>query len=110
VTANRCGADTRPHGEIAFTGQSQIVAPRGELVYRAPSDQAQLHVAEIDIERARDNRFTAQNHILADRRPAYYTSLCSPWRSSAGRPQIIPHARIHRRPGSQRPGVLPPIT
>ena len=29
VTANRYGADSRPHGELRFTGRSQVVAPGG---------------------------------------------------------------------------------
>ncbi len=80
VTANRYGVDARPHGAIAFTGQSQVVAPRGELLHRAPGDRAQLHVAEIDVSRACDKYITAQNHILADRRPEFYASLCDPLR------------------------------
>ena len=78
VTANRFGADVRPHGEIAFTGQSQIAAPRGDLIHRAASDRPQLHVAEVDLCRARDKHLTAQNDLLADRRPAYYGALCAP--------------------------------
>jgi len=73
VTANRCGQDLRPHGTLRFTGASQILGPKGELVYRAPTRGACLHVAEIDPARARNKRLTRRNDLLADRRPAFYT-------------------------------------
>jgi predicted amidohydrolase len=77
VTANRYGTEIRPHTELAFTGQSQIVAPRGAVLHRAPADSAELHVATIDIEQARDKHLTEQNDVLADRRPAFYRGLCT---------------------------------
>jgi predicted amidohydrolase len=76
ITANRYGAEARPHGELAFTGQSQIVAPRGELLHRAPGDRAQLTVVGIDPGLARDKHLTPQNDLLADRRPTFYAPLC----------------------------------
>ncbi|MBN1640059.1 MAG: acyltransferase [Anaerolineae bacterium] len=83
VTANRHGADARPHGEIAFTGGSQIVAPRGELIHRAPSDRPELHIVEIDVARARDKHLTPENDIRVDRRPPFYAALCDPAHSEA---------------------------
>ena len=75
VTANRYGADRRPHGEIAFTGQSQIVAPKGDLIYRGPPDRDDLYVAEVDIALARDKRIAVRNDVLANRRPAFYGEI-----------------------------------
>jgi predicted amidohydrolase len=76
VTANRFGADKRPHGELRFTGKSQIVAPKGELVHRSPSQRESIFVAEIDPELARDKSITPLNQLMADRRPEFYGSLC----------------------------------
>ena len=76
VTANRYGSETRPHGTLAFTGQSQIVAPKGKLIYRSAAEGDDLHLAEIDVALARDKRLTAQNDIVADRRPEFYQELC----------------------------------
>jgi len=73
VTANRFGADRRPHGEVNFTGRSQIVGPRGELLFRAPSQREVVHVLKIDPARARDKAITSQNQLLKDRRPEFYT-------------------------------------
>jgi predicted amidohydrolase len=76
VTANRYGTEIRPHTELSFTGQSQIVAPRGEVLHRAPAERDELCVLAIDIEQARDKHLTDQNDVLADRRPTFYRELC----------------------------------
>ena len=75
VTANRIGADIRPQGEIRFTGQSQVAAPRGEIVYRATPNQEELYIVEIDLGLARDKFITDRNDILQDRRPEFYKFL-----------------------------------
>ncbi len=76
VTANRYGADKRPHGMLKFTGKSQIVAPRGELLYRAKSQQEEIYIAEIDPSSARDKKITELNDLFQDRRPSFYSDIC----------------------------------
>jgi predicted amidohydrolase len=75
ITANRFGSDTRPHGSLRFTGRSQIVAPRGNLIYRAPAQRKSLFITEIDPDQAQDKMITARNHLVNDRRPEYYKLL-----------------------------------
>jgi predicted amidohydrolase len=75
VTTNRCGLEKRPQGEIKFTGKSQIVAPNGDLLYRATSQRETLHIMDIDPTDAHDKSITALNDVLADRRPEYYSLL-----------------------------------
>jgi len=75
VTANRIGADVPPHGELTFTGQSQVIAPKGEIVHRAAPDQEELYIAEIDLGLARNKFMTPKNDLFRDRRPEFYTSL-----------------------------------
>ncbi len=75
VTANRFGLEKRPHGELTFTGQSQITAPKGRLLHRAPAATTQAHFETIDISDAQNKKITAQNHLLGDRRPEFYTPL-----------------------------------
>ncbi len=75
ITANRFGADKRPHGELKFTGNSQIVGPRGDVLYQAPSQREQLYISEISPETARDKFITELNDIVADRRPEHYQTL-----------------------------------
>jgi predicted amidohydrolase len=83
VTANRYGTERRPHGELSFTGQSQIVAPRGELLHRSPPDRDDLHLVEVDVTLARDKgigvrgqHMGARNDVVRDRRPDFYRELC----------------------------------
>ena len=75
VTANRFGSDIRHRGTLTFTGQSQMVAPDGELIYRAKPEEEELFIAEIDVRKARDKWITQRNELLEDRRPEYYTDL-----------------------------------
>jgi predicted amidohydrolase len=75
VTANRFSEDKRPHGSIRFTGKSQIVAPKGRLIYRAPAQRRVLQLADIDPREADDKMITTTNHLLKDRRKHFYDSL-----------------------------------
>lgn len=80
ITANRYGTERRPHGEITFTGQSQIVAPKGKVLHRSVPDRDDLHIVSVDIALARDKRIAMQNNIVDNRRPEFYQSLCEPHR------------------------------
>ena len=75
VTANRYGTERRPHGELTFTGQSQIADPRGNRLCRAPSDADALYVRDIEIAQADDKTMTPRNDLLSDRRPEFYGEL-----------------------------------
>ena len=78
ITANRFGEDRRPHGSLNFTGKSQIVAPKGELLYSAPSRREELKIVEIDPLLATDKMMTPLNHLIKDRRQEFYKILCRP--------------------------------
>ena len=75
ITANRHGFDQRPHGNLRFTGRSQIVAPGGTLLHKAASQREELFVMDIDPALARDKSITARNEVLRDRRPEFYATL-----------------------------------
>ena len=75
ITANRFGEDRRPHGNLKFTGNSQIVAPRGVLLRRAPSQREMLFVTRIDPALARDKNITPLNQIVTDRRTEFYKPI-----------------------------------
>lgn len=75
ITANRHGFDQRPHGNLRFTGRSQIVAPGGTLLHKAASQRAELFLMDIDPALARDKSITSRNDVLRDRRPEFYTTL-----------------------------------
>lgn len=76
ITANRFGVDRRPHGRLRFTGRSQIVAPRGKLLHRAPAQREEIFIVEIDPLQARNKSFTPTNDLFRDRRPEMYETIC----------------------------------
>lgn len=75
VTANRTGNDTRPRGELLFTGHSQIVGPKGEVVSSSNFEEEAIVLCDIDISDARDKLITENNNLFADRRPEFYDSI-----------------------------------
>jgi len=75
ITTNRFGSDKRPHGEIKFTGKSQIVGPGGLLIKRAASQREALFITEIDPAQSQNKNITIFNDLIADRRPEYYQDL-----------------------------------
>jgi len=75
VTANRTGKDTRPRGELLFTGQSQIVGPKGEVIASSNSDEEAVVLSDIDLSDARDKLIAENNNLFADRRPEFYDSI-----------------------------------
>jgi len=75
VTANRTGTEIRPRGKLTFTGQSQIIGPKGDVIARSDSEREELVFHEIDINAARNKFFTDKNDLFNDRRPEYYASI-----------------------------------
>ena len=72
ITANRTGKEKRPRGELLFTGQSQIVGPRGEIVASSNAYEESVVVYDIDLSHARNKLITENNDLFLDRRPAFY--------------------------------------
>jgi predicted amidohydrolase len=77
VTANRVGEDRRPGVTLGFTGRSQIADVNGGLLAAAGPRATRALVAELDLGRARDKRFTARNGLFTDRRPEFYAALAA---------------------------------
>ncbi len=72
ITANRIGTEYAEHGDLTFTGASQIVAPKGKVLNRGATDSEEVFVAEIDPRIADDKNITEMNNLLTDRRPDFY--------------------------------------
>ena len=73
VTSNRIGVEARGGKDpLSFIGNSEIVAPRGAILHRAPRDQQELHIVEIDPAEARNKALTPYNDLLRDRRESLY--------------------------------------
>jgi len=72
ITANRYGHEKRGAFENIFTGKSQIVGPRGEMLVFASSDKDEIGVADINYRESEDKAISLQNNLWADRRPEFY--------------------------------------
>jgi len=72
ITADRVGTERRAPGqELQYIGQSQVVSPRGEMLFRLDDEEC-LRTIDIDPGESRDKSITPYNDILADRRPGFY--------------------------------------
>lgn len=75
VTANRIGTEKRGTMSLAFTGGSQILSPRGEVIVSAGDRSESLKVKNIELSEADDKNITSSNHLLKDRRASLYSSI-----------------------------------
>jgi len=89
ITANRTGQEKRPRGELAFTGQSQIVGPKGDVIKRSGADEEGVVICEIDLSAARNKRMTENNDLFLDRRPEFYDAIAAPNSSSTIQTPIV---------------------
>jgi predicted amidohydrolase len=79
ITANRVGTEERGgKPPLQFTGKSQIVDPRGEILVKLDAEDTGVLLTDIDPNRARDKAITPQNDRFMDRRPSYYGTLTAP--------------------------------
>lgn len=72
ITANRIGSDTNGNNSISFTGMSEIVDPKGNILYRAGKDNEEIKIIEIDPLLANDKNINSFNNLLKDRRTEFY--------------------------------------
>lgn len=75
VTANRIGMEKRGSISLTFTGKSQIVTPKGEVLAQASERSESLKVVEVDINEALDKTVTPNNDLFKDRKVALYKTL-----------------------------------
>ena len=75
VTANRIGTEQRGEKKpLTFIGQSEIVAPNGDILHRAPDGDSELFVVDIDVQLAQNKHINPYNDVIHDRRPRWYVS------------------------------------
>ena len=76
ITVNRVGHEPDPSGQtrgIQFWGSSFVAGPQGELIYRAPSDNEDCRI--IDIDMARSEQVRRWWPFLRDRRIDHYDDI-----------------------------------
>jgi len=69
VTADRVGIERG----LRYIGQSEIVNPRGQIIYRASATKEECVVRKIDLVRSRNKPVTPRNNLLRDRMPQAYS-------------------------------------
>lgn len=72
ITANRVGIEKRDDKEYKFTGKSQIVNPKGEIILSFDEIEEKLKIIEIDLKEAEDKFITPLNNIFKDRKRKIY--------------------------------------
>ena len=68
VTADRVGTERG----LRFIGMSEIVTPKGDILYRASKTKEECIVRSVDLRLARDKSVTPMNNVLKDRTPRAY--------------------------------------
>jgi predicted amidohydrolase len=72
ITTNRVGAESRSKETLTFIGRSEVVDPKGKILYRASDKEEEAHVVEIDPAAARNKSLNHFNDLLKDRREKFY--------------------------------------
>ena len=72
VTANRIGREKREKFDHLFTGTSQVVSSRGEIICRASPDKEEHGIADINFRETENKEINSKNDLWLDRRPEFY--------------------------------------
>ncbi|MDD5408388.1 MAG: beta-ureidopropionase [Candidatus Cloacimonas acidaminovorans] len=72
VTANRIGTEINAEETVSFTGQSQILNTKGEVLSSLSVSEERTITVEINPEEANDKTVTERNDAFKDRRPEFY--------------------------------------
>ena len=75
ITSNRTGVETRGERSLQFTGKSQIISPRAEVMCQAGGDTEEVGIVEVDLTIAADKQLNEYNNLFEDRRPEFYKRL-----------------------------------
>ncbi len=76
ATANRIGMEARGgKAPLVFTGASQILDHRGNVMIQLKKDRPEVSIVDIDVKKARDKSITTLNDRFKDRRPELYGHL-----------------------------------
>ena len=76
ITANRAGHEARGGKDrLVFTGESQILDNRGNLLANMKRENTGILVVEIEVTNARDKSISAMNDRFNDRRPELYHAI-----------------------------------
>jgi predicted amidohydrolase len=72
ITSNRTGTEINGTHRESFTGQSQILSHKGDILIRMNDQEQGIYSVEIDPSLADNKQVTEHNHAFEDRRPSMY--------------------------------------
>jgi len=72
ITSNRVGTETNGEHSEYFTGGSQILGNKGEILLRMNEDEEAIYSVQIDPDLALNKQVTEHNNAFSDRRPSMY--------------------------------------
>ncbi len=72
ITANRIGNERRGDKELYFTGMSEIVSPKADILHKGTPDKEEVMIIEIDPSEASDKNINPMNDVFTDRREEFY--------------------------------------
>ncbi len=75
ITANRIGCEERVGRSLTFTGASQVLDNRGNVLTSATRDREEIGLVSVNVETADDKQITPYNHLLDSRRTDLYGGL-----------------------------------
>ncbi|MDA3814012.1 MAG: beta-ureidopropionase [Candidatus Cloacimonetes bacterium] len=74
ITSNRIGKEKNGNNVLNFTGMSQIVDTKGQIIHRMDKNEESVFVTEIDPLESEDKDITEFNNLFLDRRKELYRS------------------------------------
>ena len=72
ITSNRTGTEINGEYKQYFTGKSQILSTKGEILIRLNDTEEGIYSVVIDPELSSDKQVSDVNSVFADRRPSMY--------------------------------------
>jgi predicted amidohydrolase len=75
VLANRTGTEERGGKKLTYTGLSQVVSPKGDVLVQAGQDEECVKIIDINPGESLNKNITEVNHVFGDRRIDYYGDL-----------------------------------
>ncbi len=72
ITANRVGKDNNGGKELNFTGMSEMINPKGNIIVRSDRESEECVITEISPGEALNKNINENNNLFGDRREEFY--------------------------------------
>jgi len=72
ITCNRTGKEKNIEKELFFTGMSQILNTKGDIIKRLNDQEEKVYISVIETDESLDKNITLHNDLFLDRRREFY--------------------------------------